>query len=104
MRYGASRPVEHVERLDFANLDMPRFSAPALCAETDPEVFFPEKGNNPHAAKRVCSHCPVLAECREWALERHVPYGVWGGLSERDRRKIIRDRGHKAPRKTRSAA
>lgn len=56
-------------------------------------MFFPEKGGASLPAKRVCARCPVIAECRVWALERGSTLGgVWGGLSENQRRKIIHDR------------
>jgi WhiB family redox-sensing transcriptional regulator len=60
----------------------------ALCAQTDPEAFFPEKGGSTREAKRVCLVCPVRAECLEYALEHDERFGIWGGLSERERRKL----------------
>ena len=60
----------------------------ALCAETDPEAFFPEKGGSTREAKRVCSGCSVRAECLESALENDERFGIWGGLSERERRRL----------------
>lgn len=62
----------------------------ALCAETDPEAFFPEKGGSTRAAKRVCASCPVRAECLEFALDGEERFGIWGGLSERERRQLYR--------------
>ena len=60
----------------------------ALCAQTDPEAFFPEKGGSTRDAKRICSGCEVKAECLEYALENDERFGIWGGLSERERRKL----------------
>ncbi|WP_438940588.1 WhiB family transcriptional regulator [Geodermatophilus maliterrae] len=60
----------------------------ALCAETDPEAFFPEKGGSTREAKRVCSGCSVRAECLEFALANDERFGIWGGLSERERRRV----------------
>ncbi len=60
----------------------------ALCAETDPEAFFPEKGGSTRDAKRVCTGCPVRAQCLEFALENDERFGIWGGLSERERRRV----------------
>ncbi|WP_425330382.1 WhiB family transcriptional regulator [Trujillonella humicola] len=60
----------------------------ALCAETDPEAFFPEKGGSTREAKRVCSGCTVRAECLEFALAQDERFGIWGGLSERERRRL----------------
>ncbi|WP_457034590.1 WhiB family transcriptional regulator [Geodermatophilus sp. SYSU D01176] len=60
----------------------------ALCAETDPEAFFPEKGGSTRDAKRVCTGCTVRAQCLEFALANDERFGIWGGLSERERRRI----------------
>jgi WhiB family redox-sensing transcriptional regulator len=60
----------------------------SLCKETDPEAFFPEKGQSTAYAKKVCRRCPVTAECLRAALERDERFGIWGGLSERERRKL----------------
>lgn len=62
----------------------------ALCAQTDPEAFFPEKGGSTREAKRVCASCPVAKRCLEYALENDERFGIWGGLSERERRKLKR--------------
>ena len=60
----------------------------ALCAQTDPEAFFPEKGGSTREAKRVCLTCDVRDECLEYALQHDERFGIWGGLSERERRKL----------------
>ncbi|WP_248583621.1 WhiB family transcriptional regulator [Nocardioides sp. InS609-2] len=60
----------------------------ALCASTDPEAFFPEKGGPTREAKSVCTRCTVAAECLDWALEHNERFGIWGGLSERERRRL----------------
>ncbi len=82
---------------DFTGLSLvPSDSEPAgwqekaLCAQTDPEAFFPEKGGSTREAKRVCSSCDVRAECLEYALENDERFGIWGGLSERERRRMRR--------------
>jgi WhiB family transcriptional regulator, redox-sensing transcriptional regulator len=62
----------------------------ALCAQTDPEAFFPEKGGSPREAKRICTGCEVRVECLEYALANDERFGVWGGLSERERRRMRR--------------
>jgi WhiB family transcriptional regulator, redox-sensing transcriptional regulator len=68
----------------------PDWAERALCAQTDPEAFFPEKGGSPNEAKRICSRCDVKAECLEYALANDERFGVWGGLSERERRRLKR--------------
>ncbi|MFC7403073.1 WhiB family transcriptional regulator [Citricoccus sp. GCM10030269] len=60
----------------------------ALCAQTDPESFFPEKGGSTRDAKKVCSACTVRSECLEYALGNDERFGIWGGLSERERRRL----------------
>ena len=62
----------------------------ALCAQTDPEAFFPEKGGSTREAKRVCAKCEVRQECLEYALDHDERFGIWGGMSERDRRRLRR--------------
>jgi WhiB family redox-sensing transcriptional regulator len=62
----------------------------ALCAETDPEAFFPEKGGSTREAKKVCGGCEVRKDCLEYALASDQRFGIWGGLSERERRKLKR--------------
>ncbi|MDV8000889.1 WhiB family transcriptional regulator [Rhodococcus sp. IEGM 1408] len=63
----------------------------ALCAQTDPEAFFPEKGGSTREAKKICTGCEVKAECLEYALANDERFGIWGGLSERERRRIKRE-------------
>lgn len=60
----------------------------ALCAQTDPESFFPEKGGSTREAKKVCLACEVRSECLEYALANDERFGIWGGLSERERRRL----------------
>lgn len=60
----------------------------ALCAETDPEAFFPEKGGSTKDAKRTCLACDVKDQCLKYALDNDERFGIWGGLSERERRKM----------------
>lgn len=60
----------------------------SLCAQTDPEAFFPEKGGSTRDAKKICGSCEVRSQCLEYALENDERFGIWGGLSERERRKL----------------
>lgn len=70
--------------------DAPAWYERALCATTDPDAFFPEAGGSSARAKRICSACDVRAQCLAYALEHHEPFGVWGGLTERERRRARR--------------
>lgn len=60
----------------------------SLCSQSDPAAFFPEKGGSTIEAKQICSNCEVRAECLDWALEHDERHGIWGGLSERERRRL----------------
>ena len=64
------------------------WQADALCAQTDPEAFFPEKGGSTREAKRICLGCEVKDSCLEYALANDERFGIWGGLSERERRRV----------------
>src|ERR1700748_2820545 len=62
----------------------------ALCAQTDPEAFFPEEGGSSREAKKICTGCEVRGECLEYALEHDERFGIWGGMSERERCRLKR--------------
>lgn len=66
------------------------WQADSLCAQTDPEAFFPEKGGSTRDAKKVCGACIVKSQCLAYALENDERFGIWGGLSERERRRLRR--------------
>lgn len=71
-------------------LDERPWAAYASCREADPDLFFPGPEGTTEAAVRICRGCPVLAECRDWALSTRVRYGVWGSMTERERRRVLR--------------
>ncbi|MDR2703709.1 MAG: WhiB family transcriptional regulator [Cellulomonadaceae bacterium] len=76
----------------------------AACLDSDPELFFPIGNTGPallqiEEAKTVCARCPVTAECLQWALDTGQDSGVWGGLSENERKTLKR----RAARARRSA-
>lgn len=66
----------------------PEWQEGALCSQTDPDAFFPEKGGSTREAKRICARCEVKAECLAFGIDER--FGIWGGLSERERRKLKR--------------
>jgi WhiB family redox-sensing transcriptional regulator len=81
----------------------------AACRGHDPELFFPVSAVGPgHAdtehAKRVCRTCPVLAECLDWAIAGAIPFGVLGGLSEDERRALVRGTRRRGSRPTEETA
>ena len=64
----------------------------ANCLGVDPDLFFPERGASTREAKEVCRGCVVRNDCLEFALENGEKFGIWGGLSERERRRLRRQR------------
>ena len=68
----------------------------ALCAQTDPEAFFPEKRGSTREAKRVCQNCEVRSECLDYALANDERFGIWGGMSERERRRYKKEHKERA--------
>ena len=64
----------------------------ANCLGVDPDLFFPERGASTREAKEVCRGCVVRLECLEYALQNGEKFGIWGGMSERERRRIRRRR------------
>lgn len=73
-------PPRLAERLDW--------HLQALCPQVDYTMFFPAKGSSAEDAKNTCARCPVRAPCLQYALDNDERYGVWGGVSERGRRRI----------------
>jgi WhiB family transcriptional regulator, redox-sensing transcriptional regulator len=64
----------------------------ANCLGVDPDLFFPERGASTREAKEVCRGCVVREDCLEYALANGEKFGIWGGMSERERRRIRRQR------------
>jgi WhiB family redox-sensing transcriptional regulator len=62
------------------------------CRSLSPAEFFPSDGVGVEKARRICAECPVKTECLEYALTFRIDHGVWGGCSERERRRILRQR------------
>lgn len=71
----------------------------ANCRGADPDLFFPERGASTRTAKGICRECSVRTECLEFAIVSSEKFGIWGGLSERERRKIRRERAATAQRR-----
>ena len=79
----------------------PNWMAKGLCANQPPETFFPSDGVGVEVAKRICAQCPVVEGCLEYALTNRIDHGVWGGASERQRRRIIKARRKEAEKQAR---
>lgn len=73
---------------------VPEWTERALCAQTDPEAFFPDKGGSTKSAKAMCHRCLVAAECLDYALTNNERFGIWGGLAERERRDLLAQLKH----------
>lgn len=74
---------------------IPTWYDDAACSQTDPEVFFPDSRgdtlrHHESAARSVCAHCPVQRTCLQWALEQRIEFGVWGGMTERERAVVLK--------------
>lgn len=87
-KYGTARPKQNTftEVLTLSNL--PEWHDQAVCKGKDPDLWFLDRGDSSAEAKAICAECPVEAECLDWALTRKEPRGIWGGTSERERRRI----------------
>lgn len=83
----ADEPVIDIT-LPYLVLGPPEWAIDGVCAQTDPDAFFPEKGGSTREAKAICATCPVQVACLEYALDHDERFGVWGGKSERERRRI----------------
>jgi len=73
--------------------------ARGACKAMATEVFFPGTGAGVAAARMICRQCEVRAACLEYALMSHIPHGVWGGASERERQRIQRQRRSRIPKR-----
>jgi WhiB family redox-sensing transcriptional regulator len=71
----------------------PDWMAEGVCRSVDPEIWFPPRGDSNRTAKQICRKCSVRPECLEYALVHDERFGVWGGMSEGDRRKLKRRTG-----------
>jgi WhiB family transcriptional regulator, redox-sensing transcriptional regulator len=82
----------------FSNVTDQGWRVDAACRGLDPEIFFPERGDDLRPARDVCRGCTVQVQCLEYSVKWHEKHGVWGGTSERERRRIWRRRAADARR------
>ncbi|WP_114905813.1 WhiB family transcriptional regulator [Ornithinimicrobium murale] len=80
------------------------FSGLQACRKGDPELFFALDQNSIREAKKVCAKCPLLDQCRAWALATGEKHGVWGGLDEDERLEVLGHRPKKRRRASRAVA
>ncbi len=71
----------------------------ANCIGEDPDLFFPDRGASTRKAKELCNSCKAQEHCLEYSIVNNEKFGIWGGLSERERRKIRKERGLTRKRK-----
>lgn len=87
----ASPDQDEFDLLGLTSISLP-WQEDALCAQTDPECFFPEKGTSARDAIAVCQQCPVAEECLAFALREQVAHGVWGGKTPFQRRQMLKQK------------
>lgn len=88
----------------YALLERAAWMREARCAGSDSASFFPERGQKTTPAKEICASCPVTTECLQYALDHKIKFGIWGGLSERQRRQLRRKPKRFTPTRERSHA
>lgn len=80
--------MESIDQAAFDPAAHTGWMAEAACRDRDPSFFFPSTGDGVLRAQVVCARCPVKAECLDYALTNEIHHGVWGGMSERARRRL----------------
>jgi WhiB family redox-sensing transcriptional regulator len=84
---GGTILLMHIETITSPDL---AWQEEALCAQTGADFFFPEPGSSVREAKRICGLCPIRSACLAYALDNDERFGVWGGLSEKERLELRR--------------
>jgi len=93
---GLVDPVSRAERVDVRAREAdPSWRQQAACRGMPPDLFFTDRGYDTGTAKKVCAGCPVRDACLTYALDTGVRFGVWGGLSEKQRKRLRRGRGRR---------
>ncbi len=93
----SSRQITSLNDLVSPEESSPDWRDNAVCMQTDPEAFFPEKGGSTREAKQICLGCGVVDQCLKYAVENDERFGIWGGMSERERRRYKRGNLSKEP-------
>ncbi len=81
-----------LEKYDTSEAGAEVWMKDGLCKDLDPDIFFPSDGAGVEVARKICRKCVVKEHCLEYALDNRIDHGVWGGSSERERRRILRVR------------
>ena len=88
----AEPSFQWAEQALFDMPERPDWQHEGACVGVDPDLFYPNRGAPTGVAQRVCAGCAVRVECLEYALTNNEHYGIWGGMSERQRQRIRRGR------------
>lgn len=75
---------------DVVDTESTSWMAQGRCRQVDRDVFFPRDGHGVSVALEICRRCPVRAQCLAYAIDQHIEHGIWGGTSERERRRLAR--------------
>lgn len=94
-----ARPLDLEELRSALAFDDLAWHDRANCKGANADLFFPERGASTRSAKAICRECQVRGECLEFALRSGEKFGIWGGLSERERRRVRRERQVAAARR-----
>src|SRR5437773_1422965 len=89
---GSRRPTVRITTAIESDVEVRGWQDYANCLGVDPDLFFPERGASTREAKEVCRGCVVREDCLEYALTNGEKFGIWGGMSERERRRLRRAR------------
>ena len=89
---GVEGPTVHRKLIEALAVDDLGWQDYANCRGADADLFFPERGASTRKAKGICAACQVRVECLEFAVTKSEKFGIWGGLSERERCKIRKQR------------
>lgn len=94
--YPIAPPARNPHRLTAALEDLvgliPSWTDEAICAQVEPDLWFPHAGENTNDPKQVCAGCPVRVKCLQHALDNDERWGVWGGLTASERRRLLKGR------------
>lgn len=86
----SSAPLSSAEIILGSRYESEEWKLDGVCRTVDPDMWFPEPPNSGFQAKKLCVRCPVKDECLDYAMTNNEKFGVWGGLSAHERKKLRR--------------
>ncbi len=90
--------LEHLKKALTNGYDL-KWQNGASCTGANANLFFPQRGASTREAKSICRECSVRPECLEFAISTGEKFGIWGGMSERERRRVRKERQIAASRR-----